>query len=383
MSLPSATRDNDNDSSSSSSSSSSSKPKKYAKPLSAYAIFYEEQRATMLLACLKNGTMTLKEVAKVVDNTIKDCRHRKKEGKLGRRDIKSKVQAMWRSMSTSQRDLYEAASQQQVQQCQAQLKAWRASQEQQQQEEEQQQEEQQQAHLFEIPSSFLDTIPPQKSTPKLTNNHNTSTPTMNNHTPPSTTTTLTSSSSPPTRTIMMPLPETMVPPNLLCLPSTTVNYGECESETLSLPNGGSIHGSHMDEESYSCSSVPMSFTYQTTATTSDDTTTLHHNNNNNNHSSTMDFITFRAPPQQEDIQYVPPHNYVDLSSPSVVLVEEPQPLCPYYHPLTNNTNHTNPDDNDLTRFPASLPPTKNTDVEDLASQLDVEAVAFICSTFNS
>jgi len=319
--------------------------------------------------------MTLKEVMKVMDNTIKDCRHRKRQGKIGRRDIKRKVQAMWRSLSASTRELYEDASRRQVEQCQAQLKAWRASQE---EDSQTSKEGQKDASICSEnnASSSSSSTSSASATMKLTNNNTITMDTL----PCATliTSPLHAGVSPPTRT--MSLPETMFPSNLLGLSSTSVihnnnnNYGESESESDTLSLHGSFHGM---EETSSCSSEPaiMPLTCQIR---SDDTVIPNNNNNNNN--SSMDF-TYSQPPQEEETPYVQtpqPHNYVDLCSQPVGEEKVPQQPC-RYHPLTNN-NHTNKDDNDQT-WSSSLP--TNIDVNELAFQLDVESVAFICSTFNS
>jgi len=112
--------------------SSRTKKQRPSKPRSAYDIFFEEQRSKILLTALKNGKMTSQEIANVVNSEVRDCRHRRKEGKIGRREIKHKVQSLWKALSTEKRQYYEDAAQDDLKRCQAQLKAWAAAQQQQQ-----------------------------------------------------------------------------------------------------------------------------------------------------------------------------------------------------------------------------------------------------------
>jgi len=355
--------------------------RKYTKPRSAYALFYEEQRNKMLLACLQKGTMTYKEVANVMDTSVKDCRHRKRNGKIGRRDIKLKVRAMWNSMSAETRDIYETAAQELLKNCQDELKAWQQEQDKTTTKKTLLQKEE----TNRVMSSMAIMTTPNNNIDTNLTETSTSIETM--------IPTITRANTPLGTTMSMPnygSPSWTVPNSLHFMPSTTTQsdcssvYGGCD--------GGSLDG--YDSNSTSSEPPTMPFSCQTNM--------IDNSNSNNNFQSLLSLVV----PQQQQQQQVSVQNYVDFTCSSSPVVEEDTTrsfIRHYNHPPLNNTNNNNTMEDDTDSSNNDRTNTLEvvdrsvfdtiTDMHDisedavvvdtLVSQLDNEALDFLCCTFDN
>mmetsp|Transcript_20547 Transcript_20547/g.31672 ORF Transcript_20547/g.31672 Transcript_20547/m.31672 type:complete len:325 (-) Transcript_20547:261-1235(-) len=110
---------------------------KPTKPLSAFDIFFREERRNILQCAIESGELTPEEAADVMITRSHDNKtnnpnlahrpKRKKRGKIGRKEISRRISAKWSTLTRAKKQEYEASAKEDLERCRRELRMWNKS----------------------------------------------------------------------------------------------------------------------------------------------------------------------------------------------------------------------------------------------------------------
>jgi len=107
---------------------------KPTKPLSAFDIFFREERRNILQCAIESGELTPEEAADVMITSSHNNKtnnpnlahrpKRKKRGKIGRKEISQRISAKWSTLTRAKKQEYEASAKEDLERCRRELWVW-------------------------------------------------------------------------------------------------------------------------------------------------------------------------------------------------------------------------------------------------------------------